>query len=189
MAKSVSNIWKKEISFEKYFDYKGFQQIFAKIFDFSKILAKNFSPPLLHTFLSAIFSLYILVILFNLKCSVQEIHVYILIEALSPVAKFIIPKWGICWLWQRVCSLGAVRQPYAGVNFIPPVKDYEFGYCILSSYLICINKLTPLLWVILYCNSSRYCKYLILDILCQARMGRRQSEDDWTPFWTNWHRT
>ncbi len=22
-----------------------------------------------------------------------------------------------------------VRQPYAGVNFISPVRDYEFGYC------------------------------------------------------------
>jgi hypothetical protein len=24
--------------------------------------------------------------------------------------------------------VGPVRQPYAGVNFIPPVRAYEFGY-------------------------------------------------------------
>jgi hypothetical protein len=55
----------------------------------------HYSLTLLHTFKSAIFSLYIFVILFNLKCSVQKIHLYILIEALSPVAKFKIPEWGI----------------------------------------------------------------------------------------------
>jgi hypothetical protein len=26
-------------------------------------------------------------------------------------------------------SGGPVRKPYARVNFIPPVRDYEFGYC------------------------------------------------------------
>jgi hypothetical protein len=26
---------------------------------------------------------------------------------------------------------GPVRQPYAGANFIPPVRDYEFGYSTL----------------------------------------------------------
>ncbi len=25
---------------------------------------------------------------------------------------------------------GPVRQTYAGVSFIPPVKNYEFAYCI-----------------------------------------------------------
>jgi hypothetical protein len=23
---------------------------------------------------------------------------------------------------------GPIRKPYAGVDFIPPVRDYEFGY-------------------------------------------------------------
>jgi hypothetical protein len=33
-----------------------------------------------------------------------------------PVAKFIVPDWG------------DIVHPYAGVNFIPTVRDYEFGY-------------------------------------------------------------
>ncbi len=24
-------------------------------------------------------------------------------------------------------NTGPARQPYAGINFIPPVRDYEFG--------------------------------------------------------------
>ncbi len=52
------------------------------------------------------------------------------------VAKFIVSEWGNSWLrhrlvvpaWQPMQTGGPVRQPYAGVNFIPPVRDYEFGY-------------------------------------------------------------
>jgi hypothetical protein len=31
---------------------------------------------------------------------------------------------------------GPVRQPYAGVNFIPPVSDFEFDYTEISQKLI-----------------------------------------------------
>jgi hypothetical protein len=35
------------------------------------------------------------------------------------VAEFIVPEWR---------PGGPVRKPSAGVNFISPVSDYEFGY-------------------------------------------------------------
>ncbi len=41
------------------------------------------------------------------------------------------------WWGDKVCSeIGLVRQPYAGVNFIPPVRDYEFGYWFRFRYRI-----------------------------------------------------
>jgi hypothetical protein len=51
------------------------------------------------------------------------------------VAKFTVPDWGNSQLRQWVVVParqpgGPVRQPNAGVDFIPPVRDYEFGYCI-----------------------------------------------------------
>ncbi len=46
-------------------------------------------------------------------------------------AKFIVPEWGIASLFG-----GPVRQPYAAVIFIPPVRDYEFGYRPLKVWAI-----------------------------------------------------
>ncbi len=51
-----------------------------------------------------------------------------------PVAKFLVPDWGDkVKLWMSYRQSGymgwrGVRQPYAGVNYIPPVRDFEFGY-------------------------------------------------------------
>jgi hypothetical protein len=53
------------------------------------------------------------------------------------VAKFIVPDLrdkvdsgrGLWYLPARLHRL--VQQPYAGVNFVLPVRDYEFGYCSL----------------------------------------------------------
>jgi hypothetical protein len=51
-----------------------------------------------------------------------------------PVAKLIVPdkvdsSIGLCTgLPAYVAWRAGVRQPYARVNFIPPVRDYEFGY-------------------------------------------------------------
>jgi hypothetical protein len=51
-------------------------------------------------------------------------------------AKFIVAEWGIQLTPTKGCRPGLpayvacdgpIRQPYAGVNFIPPVSDYEFG--------------------------------------------------------------
>jgi hypothetical protein len=53
------------------------------------------------------------------------------------VAKFIVPDWGDkvdsdIGLFYRPGSLhrlpGRYGHPYVKVNFIPPVRDYEFGY-------------------------------------------------------------
>ncbi len=54
------------------------------------------------------------------------------------VGEFIDPDWGdkVNQLWHRVVVLarqttwdgGPVRQPYAGVDFIPQSGIYEFGY-------------------------------------------------------------
>jgi hypothetical protein len=38
---------------------------------------------------------------------------------------------------------GQVRQPYAEVNFIPLVRDKEFGYWMGSAILLEIEKLDP----------------------------------------------
>jgi hypothetical protein len=36
---------------------------------------------------------------------------------------------GLSWRPASLCSLpGCIRQPYAGVDFIPPGRDNEFGY-------------------------------------------------------------
>ncbi len=40
----------------------------------------------------------------------------------NPVAKFIVSVWG-----DKV-DFGPVRQPCARFDFIPPFRDYEFGY-------------------------------------------------------------
>ncbi len=49
------------------------------------------------------------------------------------VAKFLAPDWGDkvdsgkgIVVPARQVTQAAVRRPYAGVNFIPPVRDYEF---------------------------------------------------------------
>jgi hypothetical protein len=38
--------------------------------------------------------------------------------------------------------MGLVRQPNAGVNFINPVRDYEFGFCagILKQFMGARNR-------------------------------------------------
>ncbi len=56
----------------------------------------------------------------------------------SPVAKFIVPDWGVkvdfgVGLLYRPTRIhthagGPVRQAYAIVDFIAPVRDYEFSY-------------------------------------------------------------
>ncbi len=55
----------------------------------------------------------------------------------NSVAEFMVPDWGdkvdygIGFSYRTAMPMqpgGPVRQPYAGVNFIPPVRDYEFGY-------------------------------------------------------------
>jgi hypothetical protein len=60
---------------------------------------------------------------------------YLRYSLLSTVAKFIVTAWGIV---RSYCRTGLpahslhglpVREPYAGVNFIPPVRDFEFSYC------------------------------------------------------------
>jgi hypothetical protein len=49
-----------------------------------------------------------------------------------PVAKFIVPEWGgggdkvDSGIPEPMEPGGPVRQPYAGVNFIPPVRDSEY---------------------------------------------------------------
>jgi hypothetical protein len=35
------------------------------------------------------------------------------------------------------------RQPYAGVNFIPPVRDFEFSYCIRGWMPLEISYIQP----------------------------------------------
>ncbi len=53
------------------------------------------------------------------------------------VDEFIVPDWGekvnsgLGWQTGPPGNLagGPVRQPYAGVDFIPPVRNYEFCYC------------------------------------------------------------
>ncbi len=58
--------------------------------------------------------------------------------SIRPVAKFIVPDRedkvdsgiGLSHRPASICRLPGlyiVQQPYAGVNFIPPVRDYEFG--------------------------------------------------------------
>jgi hypothetical protein len=50
----------------------------------------------------------------------------------SPVTKFIVPDWvvyivdSVIGLSYRPASL-CLRQPYAGVNYIPAVRDYELA--------------------------------------------------------------
>ncbi len=71
------------------------------------------------------------------------------LHGLNPVAKFIVSEWGIFWLWHRVvvpacqpiCSLeGPVRrQPYAGVNFIPSVREYEYGYMTVTALALAVR--------------------------------------------------
>ncbi len=55
----------------------------------------------------------------------------------TSVAEFMVPDWGdkvdygIGFSYRTAMPMqpgGLVRQPYAGVNFIPPVRDYELGY-------------------------------------------------------------
>ncbi len=41
---------------------------------------------------------------------------------------------GYSWLRHR-----KVRQPYAGVNLIPSVRDYEFGYMCLNPICLCAS--------------------------------------------------
>jgi hypothetical protein len=57
---------------------------------------------------------------------------------LNALAKFIVTEWGdtvdsgIGFSYRPASPMlpgGPVQQPYAGVNFILPVRDYEFGYC------------------------------------------------------------
>ncbi len=64
----------------------------------------------------------------------------------SPVAEFIDPwpDWGIILTPAKGCRTGTlmaggpVRQPYAGVDFIPQSGIYEFGYCSRSHrYTVC----------------------------------------------------
>jgi hypothetical protein len=42
---------------------------------------------------------------------------------LIPVAIFKVPDWGI-----QLTSASGCRPPFARIDFIPPVRDYEFGY-------------------------------------------------------------
>ncbi len=54
----------------------------------------------------------------------------------TTVAKFIVPDWGIQWTMAYrpagLCSPGGLydkyRQPYDKVDFIFPVRDYEFAF-------------------------------------------------------------
>jgi hypothetical protein len=56
----------------------------------------------------------------------------LLISVAQPLAEFIDPEWGI-YLTQLSCLLSCVAwragtTTLAGLNFIPQVRDYEFGY-------------------------------------------------------------
>jgi hypothetical protein len=54
------------------------------------------------------------------------------VHSFFPVAKFIIPYWGdkvdygICLYGPASLTCGSTT-PYAIVNFIPPVRDYEYS--------------------------------------------------------------
>ncbi len=37
-----------------------------------------------------------------------------------------------------------IRQPYAGVNYIPPFRDYEFGYSIRTG----LYASDAMLWIV-----------------------------------------
>jgi hypothetical protein len=52
----------------------------------------------------------------------------------SSVAKFIVPDWRDIVDSGMGCHTDLptnVRQPNAGVNFIPPVRDYEFCFSLI----------------------------------------------------------
>ncbi len=65
---------------------------------------------------------------------VLEIYQNDQIGSLSAVAKFIVTEWGIKLTPALGCRTGLpayvepLRQPYAGDNFITPVKNSEFGF-------------------------------------------------------------
>ncbi len=51
----------------------------------------------------------------------------------NPVAKLLVPDWGdkvnsdIGLSYRLHWLEGRYNKPYAGVDYIPPVRDYEFG--------------------------------------------------------------
>ncbi len=97
-----------------------------------------------------------------------------LLQRERSVAKFIVPDWGDkvnSGIGLSYRTARPVRQPCAGVNYIPPVKDYEFSYSALCRME---TSILPLLMLIAGLKTAQeyvfqrprwflgYCTYLEL---------------------------